>query len=173
LLTGAQQLSHSLDVLLLLPVLLHCVAISAGKVDALVGFGPATAAAHWRASWAAAAGSSGSSSGGVTGGVIGYAGSSSSGGGVAGVSLGGVTPVDLHKLAVRAAAGYMFAAALLGQAVRWLAVVSAVAGLMLAGRQAVEAWHRLHGWWCVLLVGRGGLAAAAAATGRPQKQKGT
>lgn len=89
------------------------------------------------------------------------------------MSLGGVTPVDLHKLAVRAAAGYMFAAALLGQAVWWVAVVSAVAGLMLAGRQAVEAWHRLHAWWCVLLAGRGGWAAAAAAAGRPQKQKGT
>jgi hypothetical protein len=139
---GQQHLSHPLDVLLLLPVLLHCVAISAGRVDALVGFGPATAAAQWR-SIAAAGGSSGSNGGGYG-------------------SNGGVRPLDLHKLAVRAAAGYMFAAAVMGQAVRWLVVVAAVAGLMVAGRQAVEGWWRLHAWVC---SGRRGL--------RTHKQKGT
>jgi hypothetical protein len=146
---GQQHLSHPLDVLVLLPVLLHCVAISSGKVDALVGFGPATAAANWRSSWTA--GSSGSSGGTAAG----YAGSSG------GVTLG-VRPVDLHKLAVRAAAGYMFAAAVLGQAVRWNVVVAGVATLMLAGRQAVDGWYRLH---VFLYAGRVGV--------RPQKQKGT
>lgn len=146
-------MSHPLDVLVLLPVLLHCVAISSGKVDALVGFGPAIAAANWRSSWAA--GSSSGNSGSSGGAAAGYAGSSG------GVTVG-MRPVDLHKLAVRAAAGYMFAAAVLGQAVRWIVVVACVATLMLAGRQAVEGWFRLHAWLC---AGRIGV--------RPQKQKGT
>lgn len=147
-----------MDVLVLLPVLLHCVAISAGKVDALVGFGPATAAAHWRrSSWTGG----GSSSGG------GNSTSSSSHAKNAHVTTSvaalGVRPVDLHKLAVRGAAGYMFAAALLGQAVRWLVVVALVALLMLAGEQAVQGWHRLHAW----------LYVAGRANGARQKQKGT
>ena len=70
--------------------------------------------------------------------------------------------MDLHKLAVRAAAGYMFGASVLGQPVRWAVVVSAVALLMLAGRQAVEGWYRLHAALC---VGR-------PAAGRLRKQKG-
>lgn len=76
--------------------------------------------------------------------------------------------MNLHKLAVRAAAGYMFAAAVLGQAVRWTVVVGGVAGLMLAGRQAVQGWYRLHGW-----LGAGRLAAAVGVRPQQQKQKGT
>jgi hypothetical protein len=52
----------------------------------------------------------------------------------------------LYKLVVRSAAVYMFAAALLGQAVVWLGVVAAVASLMLGGQAAVEGWQRLHVW---------------------------
>jgi hypothetical protein len=145
---GQQHWSHPLDVLVMVPVLLHCIAISAGRIDALVGFGPATAAANWRSSWAA--GSSGSSGGAAAGGDAGNC-----GGGTLGVG-----PVDLHKLALRATAGYVFAAAVLGQAVRWNVVVACVATLMLAGRQAVEGWYWLHAF---LYAGRE----------RPQKQKGT
>ncbi|KAF8059109.1 BST1 [Scenedesmus sp. PABB004] len=53
--------------------------------------------------------------------------------------------VDLCKLVLRSAAGYMLAAALLGQAVAWLRVVACVACLMLGGRRAAAAWQRLHG----------------------------
>jgi hypothetical protein len=52
----------------------------------------------------------------------------------------------LYKLVVRGAAVYMFAAALLGQAVVWLGVVALVASLMLGGQAAVEAWQWLHQW---------------------------
>jgi len=157
--TGHQQLSHPLDVLLLLPVLLHCLAISAGKVDALVGFGPATAAANWRSSWASGVSSSGGKGRVSAPGSVGGSGSSTL---LAMSPLGGVRPVDLHKLAVRAAAGYMLAAALLGQAVRWTVVVALVATLMLAGKQAVEGWYRLHSW-----------CHAGRHDARMRKQKGT
>jgi hypothetical protein len=178
--TGQQHLSHPLDVLLLLPVLLHCVAISAGQVDALVGYGPATAAAHWRSSWVAGTppthNSSSSSQGpgqdpqdkhlGVNRNDGSSTNSSSSSSSSVGQGIGsGVQPVNLHKLAVRAAAAYMFAASVSGQPVRWSVVVSCVSLLMLGGRQAVEGWYRLH---AVLYAGR----PAAAAAARLRKQKG-
>jgi hypothetical protein len=152
---GQQHLSHPLDVLLLLPVLLHCCAISAGRVEALGGCGPATAAEARRIRNNArrakqSAGNDNSSN--STSRLPGSADSGAAAG-----------PVDLYKLVVRSAAVYMFAAALLGQAVVWLGVVAAVASLMLGGQAAVEGWQRLHVW----------LQYGSETDPRVAKQKGT
>lgn len=143
---GQQHLSHPLDVLLLLPVLLHCCTISAGRVEALVGYGPATAAEAKRirndarkAKQPAGASSNSSSNPAC---LLAAADSAA----VAGVHRAASGPVDLYKLVVRSAAVYMFAAALLGQSVVWLGVVAAVSSLMLGGQAAVEGWQRLHVW---------------------------
>lgn len=151
---GQQHCSHPLDVLLLLPVLLHCVAISAGRVEALVGYGPATAAEARRIRNDARRvkqphSNSSSSPTRLPAGADSAAAASG--------------PVDLYKLVVRSAAVYMFAAALLGQAVAWLGVVAGVASLMLGGQAAVEGWQRLHA--CLHCRGE--------ADPRLAKQKGT
>jgi hypothetical protein len=153
---GQQHLSHPVDVLLLLPVLLHCCAISAGRVEALVGYGPATAAEarHIRNSARRAKQSAGNDN---------SSNSSTSRSPAAAESGPAAGPVDLYKLVVRSAAVYMFAAALLGQAVVWLGVVAAVASLMLGGQAAVEGWQRLHVW----------LHYGGDADPRVAKQKGT
>jgi hypothetical protein len=154
-------------VLLVAPILLHCVAIAAGKVDALVGYGPATAAATWRSAWVAAAGASATSAASAL--------TSADVAAAAAAVQQQQQPVNLHKLVVRGAAGYMFVAALLGQAVHWLAVVAAVALLMLAGRQAVEGWQRLHAAACAAGWKQQQAAGGAGARNahRHAKQKGT
>lgn len=148
-------MSHWLDVLLVLPVLMHCTAISAGTVEALVGYGAATAAEARRIRHGAHR--AGKHADGSSRRLLGVAGCSTAG---SGRSSG---PVDLYKLVVRGASVYMFAGALLGQCVVWPAVVAAVACLMLGGQAAVEAWHSLHVW-------RHGTGEAEL---KARKQKGT
>jgi hypothetical protein len=151
---GDRHWSHWSDVLLLLPVLMHCTAISGGTLDALVGVGLAPAASLRKTAATPALNNM-------------LAGSSSSTSSSIMFAARGVLlmrqPMDLHKLVVRAAAAYMFVAALLGQAVKWLAVVAVVACLMLGGQVAVDCWHWLHVWWY----------RKCEPDFRPLKQKGT